>query len=76
LHCEVPPTLTVEGEHATETEVIVGAAACTVTVAVPDLLVSSLLVAVTVTAPADAGAASAPLDVMVPALADHVTAEL
>jgi hypothetical protein len=55
---------------------MVGAAACTVTVAVPDLVVSSVLVAVTVTLWAVAGVVSTPLVAMLPALADHVTLEL
>jgi hypothetical protein len=38
--------------------------------------VSSVLVAVTVTVPADAGAVKSPLGLILPPLADHVTAEL
>jgi hypothetical protein len=53
-----------------------GIANCTVTVAWPDLVVSWVLVAVTVRVPAEAGAVKSPLELMVPPLADHVTAEL
>jgi hypothetical protein len=62
--------------QVTATEVIVGADDCTVTDAVPDLVVSWVLVAVTFTLPAAAGAAKSPLALIVPALTDHVTAEL
>lgn len=65
----------VEGAQTTATEVMVGAA-CTVTEAVPDLVVSCALVAVTVTDPAEAGAVKSPAESMVPAAADQVTAEL
>ena len=64
------------GVHVTVTDVTVGAAACTVTVAVPDLVVSSLLVAVTITFPAVDGAVKNPLEVIVPPLADQLTPEL
>jgi hypothetical protein len=47
-----------------------------VTVAVPDVVVSCALVAVTVTLPVVAGAVKSPLELMVPALADQVTVEL
>jgi hypothetical protein len=47
-----------------------------VMVAVPDLVVSCVLVAVTVTLPAEAGAVKTPLVFTAPLLADHVTAEL
>jgi hypothetical protein len=63
------------GEQVTETEVIVGGTV-TVTVVEPDLVVSSVLCAVTVTDPAVAGAVNLPLASIVPADADHVTAEL
>jgi hypothetical protein len=63
------------GEQTTETEVIV-TGMVTVTVAVPDLVVSSVLCAVTVTDPAVAGAVNLPVGSIVPADADHVTAEL
>ena len=53
----------VEGAQTTATEVMVGAAACTVTEAVPDLVVSCALVAVTVTDPAEAGAVKSPVSV-------------
>src|ERR1017187_5683409 len=51
-------------------------AAWRVTVAVPDFVVSAMLVAVTVTVGLDgiaAGAEYTPVEVMVPAAADHVT---
>ena len=49
---------------------------CTVTEAVPDLVVSCALVAVTVTEPAAPGAVKTPAALMLPDAADHVTAEL
>jgi hypothetical protein len=50
---------------------------CTVTDAVPDLVVSCVLVAVTVTVAAEAGAVNSPPALMVPPpVTDHVTAEL
>jgi hypothetical protein len=49
---------------------------CTVTVAAPDRDLSWLLVPVTVTVTGEAGAVTSPLALMVPPLADHVTAEL
>jgi hypothetical protein len=58
------------------TELMVEEDDCTVTDAVPDFVGSCLLVAVTVTAPAVAGAVSNPLVFMAPLLADQVTAEL
>jgi hypothetical protein len=60
----------------TATEVIVEIAACTATAALPVLLASCVLVALTVTLPAAAGAVRTPLELTVPPLADHVTAEL
>lgn len=79
-HCDVPlAALTVVGLQVIETEVTVvggeGGAACTVRVAVPDLLASCVLVAVTVTLAADAGAVNNPADVIVPPVADQFTAE-
>ena len=67
-----------EGLQLNETEEIVGEVVCfaTVIVAVPDLLVSWVLVAVTVTDPAEPGAVNNPLPLIVPPLAVHVTAEL
>jgi hypothetical protein len=53
-----------------------GADVCTVTVADPDCVVSCVLVAVTVTDPAVAGAVSNPAAVMLPELTDQLTAEL
>ncbi len=76
LHCDVAPTPIVDGLHVTATEVMVEALDCTVTEAVPDLVVSWVLVAVTVTLPAVDSAVKSPLALIVPALADHVTAEL
>jgi hypothetical protein len=55
---------------------MVGGVEVTVTVAVPDLVASCVLVAVAVTAPTVAGAVSNPLALIAPALALHVTAEL
>ena len=67
-----------EGVQVTATEVIVGGVdwLLTVTVALPDLVPSSVLVAVTVTEPAELGAVKSPLAFTVPALADHFTAVL
>ena len=48
----------------------------TVIVAFPDLLVSCVLVAVTVTDPVELGAVKNPLLLIVPPLAVHFTAEL
>jgi len=78
LHCEVALGATVEGLHVTDTEEIVGGLipVATITVAVPDLLVSSVLVAVTVTVAAELGAVSIPLALIDPLLAAHVTIEL
>jgi hypothetical protein len=77
LHCDVALVFTVEGLQATWTEVIVEeGAACTLTVAVPDFVVSCTLLAVTVTVPADAGAVRSPFSLIAPPVADHVTAEL
>jgi hypothetical protein len=47
-----------------------------VTNAVPDFVLSWLLIAVTVTLAAVAGAVKSPFAVMLPPLADHLTAEL
>ena len=44
--------------------------------AVPDFVGSCVLVAVTVTVPAEAGAVKSPLALMEPLLADQVTTEL
>jgi hypothetical protein len=49
---------------------------CTVTVAAPERDVSWTLVPVTVTVTGEAGGVKSPLALMVPTLADHVTAEL
>ena len=53
-----------------------GTVSCTATVASPGLVVSCVLVADTVTSPLVAGAVSRPDGVIVPAVEDHVTAEL
>ena len=45
-HCEVAPVWMDAGTQAAATEVMVGVAAVTVTLADPDLVVSSVLVAV------------------------------
>jgi hypothetical protein len=78
VHCEVALRATVEGLQLTETEEIVGGPdpIATFTDAVPDLLESSLLVAVTVTVAAELGAVSMPLALIVPLLAVHATVEL
>jgi hypothetical protein len=60
----------------TASDLIVGALAWTLTGAVPDFVESWVLVAVTVTLPAEAGAVNSPLELMLPAPAVHVTAEL
>jgi hypothetical protein len=62
--------------QVTATDVIAGGVDCTVTDAVPDFVVSWVLVAVTFTLPAAAGAVKSPLALIVPAPADHVTPEL
>ncbi len=75
-HCEVALGAIVEGLQLTPTEEIVGAAAFTVIVAMPDLVGSCVLVAVTVTVAAEAGAVNSPLALIVPPLAAQVTVEL
>jgi hypothetical protein len=78
LHCDIALGAIVEGLHATDTEEIDGGlgAIATITVAVPDLFVSSMLVAVTVTVAAELGAVRSPLALIDPLLAVHVTIEL
>ena len=77
VHCDVALMFTVVGLQATETDVIEDEGeACTMTAAVPDFVVSCVLVAVTVTLLAEAGAVKSPLVLTVPTLADQVTAEL
>ncbi len=66
----------VEGLQETVTEVMVGGADCTITGDVPDFEASCVLVAVTVTVPAAAGAVKSPVALTLPPFADHVTAEL
>lgn len=74
-HCEVAFRLTVDGLHATCTDVT-PEDDCTLTDVLPDLLGSWVLVAVTVTGPVVTGAVKTPLELTVPLLADHTTAEL
>jgi hypothetical protein len=62
------------GEQTTVTDVIVAGTA-TVTVAEPDFVESSVDVAEIVAVPAAEGV-NTPADVIVPPVADHVTAEL
>jgi len=78
VHCEVASGAIVEGAQATDTDVIVGeeVADCTVTESTPDFDVSCVLVAVTVTLPDEAGAVKRPLELTVPPLEDHFSAEL
>lgn len=78
MHCDVALGAIVDGLHATDTEEIVDGPdpIATVTDALPDLLESSLLVAVTVTVAAELGAVSNPLALIDPLLAVHVTVEL
>lgn len=78
MHCDVALGAIVDGLHATDTEEIVDGPdpIATVTDALPDLLESSLLVAVTVTVAAELGAVSNPLALIDPLLALHITVEL
>lgn len=78
LHCDVALGAIVEGLQLTETEEIVGGPdpIATITVAVPVLVESSLLVAVTVTVAAELGAVRSPFALIEPLLAVHVTVEL
>jgi hypothetical protein len=55
---------------------LAGVCSCTVKVALPDFAESCVLVAVTVTLLATDGAVKRPLGLIVPSLADQVTAEL
>jgi hypothetical protein len=75
-HCEFAFRLTVDGLHATWTDVMPEDDCCTVMDVLPDLLGFWVLVAVTVTGPVLAGAVKTPLELTVPLLADHMTAEL
>ena len=75
LHCEVPLTLIVDGVHSAWTAVTLETP-WTVTDVLPDLLGSCTLVATTATEDALAGAVKAPLELIVPLLADQVTTEL
>ena len=78
MYCEVAFGAIVEGAQATDTDVIVGGEVvdCTSTEAAPDFVVSSVLVAVTVRFPVEAGAVKSPLELMLPPLVDHFTVEL
>jgi hypothetical protein len=76
LHCAVALAFTVAGLQATETDVIAEGDACTVRDVVPEITGSCVLVAITVTLPAEAGAVNTPSAFTVPALADHATSEL
>jgi hypothetical protein len=64
-----------DGEHETITEVMVDAAAETATFVEPDLVVSCVEVAVMVAVPVPPGV-NTPAEVIVPPVADQVTAEL
>ena len=64
-----------DGEHVAETEVIVGGGTITVITAAPDLVASCKEVALQLAVPAAAGV-NTPADVMVPLVADQLTAEL
>jgi hypothetical protein len=55
---------------------LAGTRKATATAAVPEIALSCALVAFTVTCAGDDGAVKIPLELMVPALADHVTAEV
>lgn len=74
-HCDVAPGATMEGLHVTEIEVTLDAG-CTTTFAVPALLGSCALVAVTVTVPGAADAVNSPVGVMLPLLTVQETAEI
>jgi len=63
------------GEHETLTDVIVGDTVVTVTVAEPDLVESSVEVAVMLAVPVAEGVKT-PAEVIVPPVAVHVTPEL
>lgn len=74
-HWAAPPGVTADGWQLTEIEVIV-TGAVTVTTVDPFVAGCWALVAVTVTFPAVDGGVRTPAGVMVPALADQLTAEL
>jgi len=78
VHWEVAFGAIVEGEQATDMDVMAGGgvADCTVTEAVPCFVLSDALVAVTVRVPPEDGDVKSPVELMVPPLVDHVTAEL
>lgn len=76
LHCEVEPVPTVEGLQLDATEVMDDELDWTVMDAEPDTPVFWVLVAVILTFATVAGAVNSPLELMAPALADQVTAEL
>lgn len=73
LHAAVAPRLIVVGLQVTATLVTVGAVGLTVTLAVPDLAGSCVLVAVTTAVPMALGVKT-PALVTVPSVAVHVTA--
>ena len=64
-----------DGEHEIATEVMVDAAEATTTLLEPDLVASCVEVAVMVAVPVPLGV-NTPAEVMVPPVADQVTAEL
>jgi hypothetical protein len=68
--------ITVDGSHAICTDVMAEGAGCTVRAAVPDLVGSCVLVAVTVAVPAELGAVKTPAPLTVPLVADQATTEL
>jgi hypothetical protein len=76
VHWDVPLAFTVAGAQLTATDVTVCELAWTLTFAIPDFVVSWVLVAVTVTLPAEAGAVKVPIELMPPPPAVHVTEEL
>jgi hypothetical protein len=76
VHCDVWPVCTEVGLQETVTEVMVGGVVVTVTIVLPTLVESWTDVASTVTVLAVPGAANNPEELIVPALALQVTAEL
>lgn len=75
MHWAVLPVVTEDGWQLTVSDVIVGGVE-TETIVDPLMVGCWVLVAVTVTLPPVAGAVSTPVDEIVPALADQLTAEL
>jgi hypothetical protein len=79
VHWDFALAATEVGLQTTDTELTVeegAVGACTFNEAEPDLAGFWVLLAVMATVAADEGAVNRPLVVMVPALADHLTAEL